>query len=710
MGSSAHLAGHGRRLLGRWAFALPALVLALAAGIPTCGCDGGGREVKLSGRALRDSFALYYPVPAATAARVAPYAVGADLSGVAGLSAAALDQEARRVLVSQGFVAEAGKSGSIDEAYRGITAAKFVTLDAPLYAFHRLSSRILERLEREVFRADLEKLVPALLEVMSGMYGEAGGTVRGAALADLAYLGVAARLLGLEVGLPPEADEIAEAELSLVSGAAGVSVSPLLGAPVDYGRFRTRGRFGPGSGMEGYLQAFTWLGEMGLTLAEGTGPGEISRGRDNARRAVLLVGALHEAEADGEPALTIWDRVYQANAFLSGAESELDVHDLTRVMSEVMGTSFRLEDLEDDSVVDELIKRAAREVEGAPGRGAEPGETANAGPCFRLLGVRGRLEDAVFSRLAGDEVPGRLLPRGLDLPAALGSDRALQLLDGVYGDAGSEDYRENLAELRTALATVEASPARIDLPGGWLDVQRLALDPRDEGYPLFMRGAWQDRCLYSFLGAWVELGSDEAGEPPGQTGDRAASVGGSEKGYVEPLPEAFAKLAALADMLRRGLRERGLSDAESEERLDALHAMLLTLKAVAEKELRNEAPSAEEYAAVAAIGDTLSFICSLPLGDPEGGHPSGGAYACAVSDLYRDPVYDEVLQAATGRPVTYYVIAPVEGRPTLTVGAGFSYYEFVRPAGGRYTTSSWSEAVGMGALPDPPAWTASFLR
>ena len=53
--------------------------------------------------------------------------------------------------------------------------------------------------------------------------------------------------------------------------------------------------------MEGYFQAFTWLGEMGFALAEGTGPGEITRGRENARRAVLLVVALHEAEADGEP-------------------------------------------------------------------------------------------------------------------------------------------------------------------------------------------------------------------------------------------------------------------------------------------------------------------------------------------------------------------------------------------------------------------------
>ncbi len=697
------------------AVGLAALVLSLA--LLSQGCGGGrkGGAISLARQASQDSFALYYPVPSATAARVAPYSVSADLSNVAGASAAPTDQEARRALAAHGFVAVAGSRGRLDLAYRDISAPKFVTLDAALFALHSLGSRILYGLERDVLAADLGELLRSMLEGMRGIYEEAGGAVREAASADLAYLGVASRLLGQEAELPREAAELAEKELELISGGGGEATSPLMGTRVDYGRFRPQERYGQGSGMEGYYQAVTWLGEIGFPVRAGGGFREIVEGRDMARRAVLLLAALHMAEADGKPALELWDRVYQVNAFLAGAASELNPYLLTRLVSEVYGTSFRLEDLEDDTALDELISLAVGEVGSVYAAGAG-GIGAGDPPCFRLLGARPRLEDAVFPELVADKVPGRFLPRGLDLPAALGSERALRLLEEVYGEASMEGYGESMSGLREALAAQSPSPARTDLYEGMREALRGTLEPRGEGYPPFTRGtAWLDRCLYSFLASWVELERDDAAEAVGgaqgdarESGAGAAEVAG-DKGYVEPLPAAYAELAALTDMLRRGLRERGLSDPSYEERLDALYGLLVTLKNVSEKELRNEVPTAEEYGAIASVGETLAFICSLPLDDSEGGQPSGDACACAVIDLYRDPVYGEVLQAATGRPVTYYVIAPVEGRPTLTVGAGFSYYEFARPADQRHTTSSWREAVVTGALPDPSAWTASFL-
>ncbi len=697
----------------RTAFCLVAFSLVLTCLPQGCGCGGspGGGEINLSGRAYQDAFALYYPVPAATAGHVPPYSVGADLSGLAGASASALSAEARRDLAAHGFVALRGSWERIDQAYRAITAPRFVTLDAALFAFHCLAARVLHNLELEVLADDLRGLVRAMLESMRGLFEEAEGVVREAALADLAFLGVASGLLGDEVGLPPEARELADKELALVTGAAGKAVSPLFGTSVDYAVFAPREGYGPGSGMEGYFRAFTWLGEMGFTMREGSLPDDVNKARDMARRAVLLLGVLHEAEVDGEAALAVWDRFYQTNAFLAGAVSDFNAYDLARFTREVFGSRFALRDLEDDSAVDGLLSLASAES-GASFTYGPSGEGKKEEPCFRLLGVRDRREGEVYASLVADKVPSRLLPRGLDLPAAMGSERALRILEEVYGDAGMEGYGESMAELRDKLAVPASSPSHMDLFGGWLEALRVALQPRGEGYPLFMQGtAWLDRGLYSFLGSWVELGRDEAaGVENVSEGGAQGSAAGSEKGYVEPLPEAYARLAALADVMRRGLRERGLSHPESEERLEALHRLLVTLKDVSEKELRNQAPTPEEYAAIAAIGDTLSFIAALPLRVPEGQLGRGSACACAVRDLYHDPVYDEFLQAATGRPVTYYVIAPVEGRPTLTVGMGFSYYEFVRPAGQRYTRASWREAVGAGALPDPPAWTASFLR
>lgn len=696
-----------------------AVFLVLAALLPAwltfpAGCGGGEARIELSTHVMEDRFALYYPVPAATAARVAPYAMSADLSGVAGAAAAPPNREARQALAAHAFVAVPGEYDRIDRAYREMGGAKFVTLDAALFAFHCLGTRIHHNLESDVLVGDLRKLVNGMLEVVLGWYREAKGAVREAALAALAYLGVAADLLDCEADMPPEAACLVEEELALVRGGGEKAVSPLFGTAVDYGRLSPQGRYRSGSEMEGYSRAVAWLGEMGFIMKEGTNPEEVRRGRDMARRAAVLTGALHVAEVDGEPALALWDRIYQVNAFLAGVTADLNPYVLAPIMGGVFGRSFTLRDLENDSAVDELLSRVAgdkrKEVEG--GRGEAAG---SAPPCFRLLGRCERLEDTVFPALVADEVPGRLLPRGLDIPAALGSDRAAQLLEEVYGE-GTEAYREGLAEMRAELAAPATVPSRVDLYGGWQEVLRGVLGPRGGGYPRFMQEtAWLDRNLCSFLAFRVELRRDDAQEPGEVAGSAGtenvarAGMGQGEKGYVEPLPDAYGKLAALADVLRRGLRERGLSEPESEERLEALHGLLLTLKSVSEKELRNEIPTAEEYAAIAAVGYTLSFIASLPLHGPEEVPSDRDACACGLSDLYRDPVYGEVLQAATGRPLIYYVVAPVEGRLTLTVGAGFSYYEFVKPVGQSHTLETWEEAVRSGSMPEPPAWTASFL-
>src|SRR6185503_9894127 len=77
--------------------------------------------------------------------------------------------------------------------------------------------------------------------------------------------------------------------------------------------------------------------------------------------------------------------------------------------------------------------------------------------------------------------------------------------------------------------------------------------------------AWQDKQLNTALGSWAELKHDTllyAKQPYG-------GLGGGGDGprppdpvlalnYVEPVPEVYARLAALARMTRSGLEQRGL--------------------------------------------------------------------------------------------------------------------------------------------------------
>ncbi len=690
-----------------------AVALVLSSLLAPVGCGGGAggaiREVELGKAQLRDDFALYYPVTASVAPAVPAYAVNMDLSNVVGAGAAALPPEATRALATQGFVVLAGESASMEEVYAHARLPVFVTVDALMHLFDRMCACALGDIEDRHLAADLEALVLSLHDTTLRMCEGSGGAVREAALANAAFLGVAARLLGAEVAIPREVEGAVEEELSLVAAHSGVAPSPLFAYAQDYRIYDPRGR---GGGAADYFKAMTWLGAGEFFLRPGTAPGSIAAGRGMTRQALLLVGALHASSWEGRPAHVLWDRIYHPTAFIAGRKADLDAAAYTRLAREVLGDSFPLSRLGDDALMDDFIARALAErrprissLTGGDFRGDE------AEASFRLFPQAHRPDDHVFEQLVAPLVEERYMPRGLDVPAALGSARALEVLDQFYEEKAHEGYEEQMNALRKLFKGVDPRQLHSNTYWARLDalLPLLKAYGDGEGYPGFMISpAWQDRCTYAFLGSWAELRRDDAA--------LASAVGGAQpaperaagaQGYVEPCPEAFARLAAAADTMRRGLEERDLVAEPLRRRLEELHSLLLALVGMAEKELRGEALSAEEYEALAGFGETMRRLLSpLEGGDEEA--QGEGALPFATS-VYSGGDYGETLQAASGRPAVYYVIVPLEGRPTLTVGAGYSYYEFVRPEDSPLSSEAWRQKVEAGTLPENPAWSSSFL-
>jgi hypothetical protein len=681
--------------------------------MPAAGCGGGGEgaisEIVLSNIVPQDSFTLYYPVTALSAGRVQPYSFSLNLSGVAGTGAVKVPAAVARTLGTQGFAGIVGGEEHIYEVYQGTAAAKFVTTDALLHSFHALYDYTLRDMEENFLVTDLEEMLDSLLDTVSRMYGGSGGKVRDATLADIAYLAVAARLLGIEADIPADAEALVDEELALIAGHGGFANSPIFGYLEDYGQYSPRGHYADGGELEGYFKAMTWLGRMGFFPRPGIGQSEIDSGRDMTRRALVLVGALNMAEVSGKPALMAWDSIYQPTAFMAGASDNLDVYAYTALAKDIYGNSFPLARLSDDALMDEFISSAIEEGSSSTGLGSV---TAEGSVSFRLFGQRDIPDASIFGKLVEAEVSGRFMPRGLDVPAALGSDRALQILDQVYQDSQYEGFTQNMDELRSEFEDIDPVQAHSSIYWGWLDTLRSLIKPCGEGYPTFMQGiSWQDRDLYSFLGSWTELRHDTVlYAKQSETQVTAPPPGSVVKGYVEPRPETYARLAATTDMLRRGLGERNLASPAVQERLDALYELLIALKSMAEKELHNESLSPEEYQTIADIGDTLKYLALIPV-EGEGDRTSEAEPPMAlVTDVHTDLTYGEVLEVAVGRPVTYYVIAPVEGQPTLTVGAGFSYYEFIKPADERLTDEAWRGMLESGQAPILPAWAGSFLQ
>lgn len=662
---------------------------------------------------LPESLAVYIPVPVTARPQVASYTLPVDLSRVAGLDRRSLPPEVLSGLAENGFaVKEGGRYEYMFQLYREKPGCPFVTVDAVCQAFLGMCAGIRMELERGELRREMEALVSSFVEAAKGIYGRARGPVREAARTVLGFAGVAAGLLGLEAGLPPEVASAVEEELALVEGASESRASPVLGLREDYRVFQPHGYYRREPELAEFYRAVTWLGRWVVFPAGMDGWGSPADRLEAARRTAVLVGALHMGTAEEEPSLLLWDHLYQVTRFLSCSTVGLDVAAVSRAMEEVLGERFPLSRLEDDTLLERLAETLERDAE--KGVGLERGPWDATGPGFRLLETFTEPGAAVFGELAPGDVPGREKPRGLDLPASLGSDRALQLLDDFYGEAGLPGYREKVRELRSRSSSIEPARARANLVWSVFRNCLSLLRPPGEGYPAFMRSdAWRDRDLYLFLASWVDgVSRDREWKEVvgGLASDGGTGAGGGNapgKGYVEPRPEVYALLAADADMLRRGLAERGLLSEDSARKLDSFYRLAMGLKSMAEKELTNQPLSAEEYSALEDFGDSLLELLAVPAGE-------GGGYIVpdpsAIVEVYRDEEEGTALRLAVGRPTIYYVIAPVEGRPTLTVGAGYSFYELWGAGEAVPTPEEWRLTVGSGQVPEASAWTHSFLK
>jgi hypothetical protein len=257
----------------------------------------------------------------------------------------------------------------------------------------------------------------------------------------------------------------------------------------------------------------------------------------------------------------------------------------------------------------------------------------------------------------------------------------------------------------------------------WLDMLRpLADEPAVEGMPFFMRNqAWTRKELNTFLANWTELKHDTLlySTPP------MAEMGGGgaepppppdDRGYVEPNPEVFGRLANLTAMLTNGLKQRELLTETAGEALDVLKYLADNLLIISEKELASEPLSDAEYEFIRVYGGELEHIFDTVKREDVialMGEYSREQYlyqhpGALISDVATDP-NGVVLQEATGFFKEIYVAFPRNGQVVLSRGSVFSHYEFTVPISNRMTDDDWHALLNSGERPELDDWKKSFI-
>jgi len=674
------------------------------------------------------SFASYEPVPVVVVPTVAAQAP--NLEAVANPDALAwLNAAQQAVLEEQGFfVVPAGR----EQIYEIYQSAKedgrpaFVTTDAVLHSFHILYDYALRMAEMGHFIADLEALNAAMLVAAQEDYASSSGPAREAARQNVAFFAVATRLLTPDAEVPAEAGDLVEKELALIEAHSGFSDSPIFGYKEDYSQYVPRGHYTRNEDFERYFKTMMWYGRMSFHLVNLRDP---EAARRETRGALLIVRALYNAQAGGEPALDVWERIYEPTAFFVGTADDLTVYDYAAVANQVYGGLPDGATLADEVQLDAFIA-AARElrapaiVGGLVSDQEDPEEVTQG---FRFMGQRFIPDSYMFQQLVYDKVklyrgdgqpftmspsqvgPIRGFPRGLDIAAVLGSARALEILT-AEGDTDYDRYDEQLAKLQGEFAALPQGQWNANLYWNWLHTLRPLLEVKGEGYPYFMRSpAWVDKDLNTWLGSWTELRHDTilyAKQSYTILATSAPPEPEATKGYVEPQPEVYARLAALTVQMEAGLGERGLLNKEMAGKLEDMQELLLALKTISEKELQGEGLTAEEYTLIRNIGDTLEDLTTFSE-EVKGEITSEADERMAlIADVHTDPNTNQVLEEGVGDAFPIIVIVPVEGQQVVATGGVFSYYEFKWPIGDRLTDETWQE---MSPRPERPLWTSSFI-
>lgn len=651
-------------------------------------------------------------------------------------------------LHANSFVARPGQEKEFFTLYEKLAyrrRAPFVTTDAALQVFHDEFAGMLRSAERDA-QAVLLELTETLYDVAVADLERGTPAARRRARYLAVYFGVPLVLLRAanevqvpdpddrppeepgEAGPPPVAQiaaalpkRIQDLEPSL-RAEANRHLQQLLahegfvkvaypGAkqpePVDYSLFQVRGHYGS-SALAGYFLAMTWYAVLPLPL-------------DRQSFAWL----------DAGEALQLWQRIDTLVGAFMGRPVDLTLSHLRRLREEHPGL------LKPGASFAPVLTHLAGMLGPLQVRGAEG--ALGAGPRtlrLRLFPRRVGLDTEVFKQLTHPDVKLRGWPSALDVYAALGSDTAAtHAAAAERGSVWFDAYQAALQALQSKAPGRLQTLASTDLYHAWLALLvglARPLDPAVGRRLAFAASpAWQDRKLLSALAGYAQLKHDailyafqdysaecDSGRPVVVFVELPELP--EPRGFVDPEPELFVGLAALAGRAYQALaggQAPAVHDPWAEDpAAEALNGrtFALRLAKLASAARAGEDLGAADHEWLRAVGRTLE---SLFLGQPR---PRSVGYTgdegrlergvSLVADVHSNVTSAEALHEAVGQLLDLYVAVPDRVGQRLTQGGLYSFYELRVPMAERLTDEAWWERVKAGRLPPPPPFSASFLE
>ncbi len=652
------------------------------------------------------AFGTYTPVPVDISPNALQFTVEPDFRNVTNFKNGLLMENDLDILKKYGFVVKprANPYHEIHQQYmlyHDDEIPAFITSDAVLHAFHVLYDNILKTLETERFTGDLLVLLQDLKQQTLEKYDRCNDSdLKNACKKLSAYLTVASLLLDESTPVPADVKEWVDSELELIDMHTGYNRSPIFEYLEDYSQYVPRGHYTQSEALKKYFRSMMWLGRLTFTMEPEKRPDAT---REHTLMALILTDMLFSNKINGQPAVSYWERIYDPTVFFVGKSDDINFYQYKNIADSIYGDTCNLEN---PDLLTQFIEKA-KKLQGPLITSPLPGSAPKG---FRFMGRRFIPDSYMFDRLTAPAVPGRLMPRGLDIMAVLGSGRARQILDTIYHETTNNRYAVTLDSLTQVFKDKPEPQWAENLYWNWLYSLMPLLFTKGQGYPPFMQNlAWQDKDLATSLGSWSELRHDTIlYAKQSASWESIPPVASLVKGYVEPNPYLFARLAALARFMITGLQSRSLLNQTFEQKLADLEFVLHNLKNIAEKELTQQEPTLDEYRLIQRFGHILDQILTFPPTAPEQHKDESREHMAVIADVHTDALNSKVLKVGVGYPMELYVIVLIGDKLVLTRGAVFSYYEFQHPMSDRLTDEKWRDLLLEENNQKPLFWADTF--
>lgn len=647
---------------------------------------------------IKTDFATYYPFSTSVVPSVPPYQINPDLSNVENISFFNLTPEQKDLLSQNGFFITSKSTYSVGTGYNEmydiyLEAAEkglpiFVTSDTMLHIYHRFFDGILQKIEEEKFYPKLKELDLLLFQ---DAYNLDEKIDKESSFILASYFALSCKLLDPSFDVPSKYFDVVEAEINLIEEHSKVNFSPIFKVyELNYTSFKPRGHYTKSEKLKRYFKAMMWHGKAGFPLKDFYGNPSI----DITASALFLTQFMQNEKEK------LWYDIYRPTIFFVGSADDLLYKDYLNIAKETYGENFynlKPEEILKLEKLNEFIEKAETEL-------PDPLIRDFVGKGLRFMGQRFIPDSFIFTKLTDPEVKGRFLPTALDVMAILGSDFAFEILN-YKGETNYNNYIEKFEFLKNLFEKYPEEKWVENLYYNWLYSLMPLLYPKGEGYPNFMQNnAWVKKELNSALGSWTELRHDTIL----YTKESLGGGGPIENyysllSYVEPNPELYGRLASLSFYTLNGLEYLNLLSKSYKIKLNFFIDLLIKIKSISEKELKNQIIDSSEVNLLANFGKIIYDLVSDPNSEKNSTYLEDDPMPI-VADVHTDLNSNVCLEEGVGFPMRILVVVPHRGKLYLTVGAVFSYYEFTQPISERLSDEEWREMLKGENAPALPFW------